>query len=437
MRLQLKFVLFNTFSKVLIVVAFWLLLPTFIDNIASIHMDKKLVGKMEKMKKLIQKGGINQIKDEEDCSYGDYNLLKDEYITVEPYPSQLDTFNIKDGHHSFEGEKLPYRVLNTTLVYEGQIYMMEIGEGLTSMHLLIKILKKYTFEWMSLFIFLTLLLDLTFSRFLLAPLNRIINKKLKETRHPSNFDFSLSKSSTKDFKYLEESINEMMHKIQNAFNIEKEFITNVSHELLTPISILQSKIETLVSDPNTSEEVSLKLLDSQKTLIRLNKIIKTLLLISKIENEQYIKEEKVDLKVLINEVIEEIEERLTEKNITITQNWEDDFVFSKGNKSLLFTMFFNLISNAIKYNKPDGKIIINGYSQKKNFVVEITDTGVGIEKSNIPHVFERFKRFDNRGIEGYGLGLPIVKTISLFHDINIEVNSDVNRGSTFRLFFKE
>src|ERR1035437_7549357 len=102
MRLQLKFALFNTFSKMLIVVAFWLLLPTFIDNIASIHMDKKLVGKMEKMKKLIQKGGINQIKDEEDCSYGDYNLLKDEYITVEPYPNQLDTFNIKDGHHSFE-----------------------------------------------------------------------------------------------------------------------------------------------------------------------------------------------------------------------------------------------------------------------------------------------------------------------------------------------
>ena len=266
MRLQLKFALFNTFTKMLIVIAFWLLLPTFIDNIASIHMDKKLVGKMEKMKKLIQKGGVNQIKDEEDCSYGDYNLLKDEYITLEPYKIILDTFSIKDGHHNFEGETLPYRVLNTTVVYDNQIYMLEIGEGFTSMNLLIKILKKYTFEWMSLFIFLTLLLDLTFSRFLLAPLNRIINKKLKETRHPSSFDFSLSKTSTKDFKYLEESINEMMHKIQNAFTIEKEFITNVSHELLTPISILQSKIETIISDPNTSEEVSMKLLNSQKTL---------------------------------------------------------------------------------------------------------------------------------------------------------------------------
>src|SRR5258708_8423471 len=118
MRLQLKFALFNTFSKMLIVAAFWLLLPTFIDNIASIHLDQKLVGKMQKMKKLIQKGGINQIKDEEDCSYGDYNLLKDEYITVNPYANQLDTFHIQDGHHSFDGEDLLYLVLTTTLAYE-------------------------------------------------------------------------------------------------------------------------------------------------------------------------------------------------------------------------------------------------------------------------------------------------------------------------------
>jgi signal transduction histidine kinase len=290
---------------------------------------------------------------------------------------------------------------------------------------------------MAVFLIITLLLDVSFTRFLMMPLNRIINKKLKMTKHPSSFDFTISKTNTTDFKYLEESINDMMHKIQNAFNIEKEFIMNVSHELLTPITILQSKFENILADENTPPEVVEKLLESQKTLARLNKIIKTLLLISKIENEQYLKEDAVNLKELITEVIEEIEERLTEKNIILNMQLKEDFVYKNCNKSLLFTMFFNLINNAIKYNKPNGSININGHKEGDKFILEITDTGLGMDKDNIQHIFERFKRFDNKGIEGYGLGLPIVKTILLFHDIDIQVTSDKDVGSTFILFFRQ
>jgi signal transduction histidine kinase len=212
---------------------------------------------------------------------------------------------------------------------------------------------------------------------------------------------------------------------------------NVSHELLTPITILQSKFENILADENTPQEVSYKLLESQKTLARLNKIIKTLLLISKIENEQYLKEDAVNLKELITEVIEEIEERLTEKNITLNMQLKEDFVYKNCNKSLLFTMFFNLINNAIKYNKPNGSININGHKEGDKFILEITDTGLGMDEDNIQHIFERFKRFDNKGVEGYGLGLPIVKTIMLFHDIDIQVTSDKNIGSTFKLFFRQ
>ncbi len=437
MRLLLKFTLFNTFSKILIVGALFLFLPTIINKVVYEHIDTRIIGKMNKYLKIIKKDGIKELKDDEDCAYGNYNLLKEEYIEVNATDKQMGNYTIENGERNFEGELLPYRILTRTFVYDNQIYLMEIGEGLSVMNLLLKTLKNYTLKLMTVFLIISLLLDVSFTRFLMRPLNRIINKKLKQTKHPTTFDFSISKTNTLDFKYLEESINDMMHKIQNAFNIEKEFIMNVSHELLTPITILQSKFENILADENTPADVSEKLMESQKTLNRLNKIIKTLLLISKIENEQYIKEDSVHLKELIYEVIEEIEERLTEKNISIDLKFQEDFICKNCNKSLLFTMFFNLINNAIKYNKPDGKIIIKGYKSGEYFILEITDTGVGIDKENIEHIFERFKRFDIKGIEGYGLGLPIVKTVLLFHDINIQVTSEKNIGSTFKLFFKQ
>ncbi len=435
MKLLLKFTLFNTFSKMLIVAALFLFLPTIINKVVYEHIDNRIIGKMEKYLKIIKTGGIKEIKDDENCSYGNYNLLKEEYILVCSTEKQMGNYNIDNGIRNFEGEMLPYRILNRTFVYDNQIYLMEIGEGLTAINLLLNTLKAYTFKLMAVFLLITLLLDVTFTRFLLMPLNRIIKRKLEQTKHPSSFDFSVIKTNTTDFKYLEESINEMMHKIQNAFNIEKEFIMNVSHELLTPITILQSKFENILADENTPPDVSEKLLESQKTLARLNKIIKTLLLISKIENEQYLKEDSVNIKEIIYEVIEEIEERLTEKNISIDLKLNDEFVYQHCNRSLLFTMFFNLINNAIKYNKPNGKISIKSYPENSNFIVEITDTGVGMESSNIEHIFERFKRFETKGVEGYGLGLPIVKTILLFHNIDILVTSEKGVGSTFRLSF--
>ena len=437
MRLLLKFTLFNTFSKMLIIGGLFIFLPTIINKVVYEHIDTRIIGKMEKYIKIIKKDGIKELKDDEDCAYGNVNLLKEEYIDIIATEKQMGNYTIENGVRNFEGELLPYRILTRTFVYDNQIYLMEIGEGLSVINLLLKTLKSFTLKLMAVFLFITLLLDVTFTRILLLPLNRTINKKLKQTKHPSTFDFSISKTNTKDFRYLEENINDMMHKIQNAFNIEKEFIMNVSHELLTPITILQSKFENILADENTPQEVSYKLLESQKTLARLNKIIKTLLLISKIENEQYLKEDAVNLKELITEVIEEIEERLTEKNITLNMQLKEDFVYKNCNKSLLFTMFFNLINNAIKYNKPNGSININGHKEGDKFILEITDTGLGMDEDNIQHIFERFKRFDNKGVEGYGLGLPIVKTIMLFHDIDIQVTSDKNIGSTFKLFFRQ
>jgi signal transduction histidine kinase len=160
------------------------------------------------------------------------------------------------------------------------------------------------------------------------------------------------------------------------------------------------------------------------------------LLISQIENEQFLKEDNVPVAALIQEVYDEISIRLQEKNISCTIDVPAEWVLGQVNKFLLFNLFFNLINNAIKYNKEGGEINITGRIENKLCVVEIADTGIGISAEQLPQIFNRFKKFTRSLLqESFGLGLPIVKSIAEFHKIKIEVSSDEGVGSTFKLIF--
>jgi two-component system sensor histidine kinase ArlS len=264
-----------------------------------------------------------------------------------------------------------------------------------------------------------------------------IEAKLKGIRTPEKFDYTLVKTNTTDFRYLDRTIRNMMRKIRNTFYIEKEFIANVSHELLTPVSILQTRLENMLEAGNLDEETETKVIESQKTLGRLKQIVRSLLLISQIENNQPPKEDRVDIPELLKEVKSEIEVRLVEKSITLDLELHDDFVFAPANRSLLYTLFFNLINNAIKYNRQNGWIIVTTEKTKNGYLVHIRDTGKGIAHENLKSIFQRFKKFNNsESGESYGLGLAMVKTIADFHDAEINVESKPNEGSTFTVAFK-
>ena len=104
------------------------------------------------------------------------------------------------------------------------------------------------------------------------------------------------------------------------------------------------------------------------------------------------------------------------------------------NKFLLFNLFFNLINNAIKYNREGGTITVEALKENDRFVVNITDTGIGISQEDLPFIFNRFKKLrQSLQQDSFGLGLPIVKSIADFHHIKIEVESEKNVGSTFKL----
>ncbi len=439
MTIQVKFAVYNAVSKALIILAFIALLPLLVERIVYDHIDKRLTARSERVLLTVKKGSIADIVREQDCSFESYNILKEEFVAIYPIiDSRLmeQGTQIKNETWSIEGEQMQHRIIKRPFLYDNQMYELNIGEGIGTINELRSIIQKFLLFMMLAVILVSLFIDLGFVRLLLKPLNKIISTKLLPVPSPTSFDFRPISSTTSEFNQLDSRINEMMHKLKDTFQIEKEFISNVSHELQTPISIIQNRVENIMIEGNVSDEVMIKLTDSQRTLNRMSRIIKALLLISKIENDQYLKQEHVQMNALLDEVLEEIEERLNEREIKLYKHFYEDYSFGPCNKTLLFTMFMNLVNNAIKYNRPGGSLMITTRKVEGKFHVEIKDTGIGMEKVELPSIFDRFKRLNKSKADGYGLGLPIVKTIAGFHQIEVLVDSEPDVGTVFTLKFK-
>ena len=438
MKLQVKLALYNTLSKVLIILGIGLFLPKVIEQIVYNHIDKRLEARLEKMMRMIQIGGLDEIALDQDCSFESYSVFKEEYVAISPlaiFPHDFGDHTLVNTERIIEKEVIKHRVLAQAFIYDNQLYTIEIGEGLSTIDQLTLTIRKFSFRIMLAVILLFVFLDFGFVQILLRPFHRIVKGKLKEIKHPEKFDPRPVHTSTTEFKQLDNAIDEMMIKIQETFRVEREFITNVSHELLTPTSILKNRIENIMNEPGVPDEVLTQLAESQRTLSRLTRIVKALLYISKIENAQYIKNEKSGIKVLVDEVIEELSDRIEQRKINLAIEITDQELGSI-NLSLIHTLLFNLLSNAIKYNKEGGNIRIKGNVEQNKYILSISDTGVGILPENIPYIFDRFKRFRPEDDMSYGLGLPIVKTIADFHEIKIAVESVKDLGCKFTLAFQ-
>ncbi|MDN3550579.1 sensor histidine kinase [Mucilaginibacter aquaedulcis] len=436
MRLRTKLTLFNAISKLVIVVLFVLLVPVLIRNISSNYVDSKLIKQKNKLLQIVKSRGIETYIENGE-GYGSYLPLKEEYISLEDVDPDYFSDTIKRGKRSFsEGDTLEYRILSHTFKVKNKNYLLEIGKSVDTLDETSVPLQNIAFQVLLGMILLTILADQFYSNYVLKPLRLIIKTKLVGQKFPNFNSYRKVRTTTTDFEYLDISIHKMVETIADKFQKEREFISNASHELMTPISILQSKIENMFEEEDINDELKVRLIEMQKILNRLKSITKTLLLISQIENEQFLKEDKVSVTDVLQDVYDEISIRLQEKDISyemdVPQNWQ----FININKFLLFNLFFNLINNAIKYNNEGGYIKITATAGHNNFIISITDNGIGIPAEALPFIFNRFKKFrQSLQQDSFGLGLPIVKSIAAFHDIEVEVISEKDKGSTFKLIF--
>jgi len=437
MRLELKLALIGALSKIVIFFVLLILVQQVIDKQALQHTDRDLVKMKEKTMAIVAKIGIKSFLDiEKDSVYASYNMLKDEYITID-----LDTIKgsgkilFSSEARIIEDEEFDFRILNYSFTVYNQNYILEIGKNIQLINALNRTMKSISISIILLVLLSTIIFDIGINKYLLYPLNRMIIPKLKTITNPETFVYSELHSSTSDFVYLNNALNELMHKVTAILKNQQKFTADVSHELFTPISIMQSKLENLLTSPNLPEQFVNNVMDQQHNLNRLQQIIKALLLIARIENDQFSKNETVVVCEVVDEIIQNIEDRAEMKNITIENRINPGDLLPGVNKSLLYILIFNLVSNAIKYNKDGGWIHISAFMAGNNFSIEIADNGIGIDKDQIEKVFDRFKRADPAAGEGHGLGLSIVSSIVRFHGASIEVKSVKGEGSTFKVLF--
>jgi len=430
LKLKTKLTLFNTISKLVIVTLFVLLLPVLIRNINQNFTDSKLRKQKNELLKIIKTSGVK------DYVYAAYSPLKEEYYNLEEdtITDHFDT--IRTEKRRIEGDTIQYRILSYNFPVAKKNYLLEIGISQDTVNERSAPLQSVAFVILVGMIILTIVADQLYSEYVLRPLGLIIKTKLIGQKFPNFSTYKKVETSTEDFQYLDISIHKMIRTIESTFQKEREFISNASHELMTPISILQSKIENMFESEDVSDEMRVRLLELQRILYRLKSITKTLLLISQIENDQFLREDSVSIGALLQEVYDEISIRLQDKNITCTISVIEDWTLVKINKFLLYNLFFNLINNSIKYNKEGGEIKVEATREDNAYVVNITDTGIGISAEDLPYIFNRFKKLrQSLQQESFGLGLPIVRSIADFHHIRIDVKSEKGVGSTFKLTF--
>jgi signal transduction histidine kinase len=271
----------------------------------------------------------------------------------------------------------------------------------------------------------------------IKPINTIIETSNSITK--DNLKTRISLPVNRDELYvLSKTINSLLDRIENTLEREKQFTSDASHELRTPLTIIKGTLEVLIRKPRDNKEYEEKINFCISEVDRLNTLVDQLLLLARFENKDPdFKTEKVYLNALILDTISRHSNTIQSKKIHLSTKFQKDYCLNTDSY-LLTIIFNNLISNALKYSKQDSKLDIIVTDVANGVECQIIDYGIGIPSEDIQKVFDQFFRSHvelHPEIKGIGLGLSIVKKISLLLDIPISVSSKLNEGTTVTLVF--
>lgn len=280
-----------------------------------------------------------------------------------------------------------------------------------------------------------------------AVIAKFVSKKIVEPLNKINLENPEDTNVYQELKPFTHRISEENFEKAQREELRQQFSANVSHELKTPLTSISGFAEILKNggtDEQTTKDFANTIYEETQRMISLvNDIIK----LSKLDEKSISQEkEEINLAELSKEVITPLLPVAEKKNVKIDLEAENQ-VFINGVRSVIFEMIYNLVENAIKYNKNDGKVIVkiskiseNPSSKKQNVVLSVSDTGIGIPKNEQERIFERFYRIDkSRSKEsgGTGLGLSIVKHGAKYHNAKVTLSSQEGKGSTFTIYFED
>lgn len=272
-------------------------------------------------------------------------------------------------------------------------------------------------------------------RFLIKkPLEKILDAAHRVTK--GDFSIKIPYANPKyfhnEFDIIIEDLNIMIDELSTIETLKTDFISNVSHEIKTPLAAIQN-YATLLQDPSLTEDERIKysrnLFDVSK---RMEGLISNILKLNKLENQQIILSKKqYNLTEQLCSCMLVFEEEWEKRNLIIETDLQDDVIINCDSE-LLEIVWNNILSNAVKFNKPAGTILLRLTTTPDNAVVVISDTGCGIDEEKINHIFDKFYQCDSsHSTRGNGLGLALVKRIVDMVGADIAVTSKKDAGTTF------
>lgn len=264
----------------------------------------------------------------------------------------------------------------------------------------------------------------------LKPLRKL-SQQAEKIDQDSISDIRLSEDTVKEFRQLSISVNLMLDRLSESFATQRQFSGNAAHELRTPLAIMQTKLELFAAEHKNLEGDTAELVRSQaEQLDRLSRLVHTLLEMSNLSSAP--RSERIELAPLVEEIITDLTPLASQNDITMEQDCDN--VVITGSDALIYRLVFNLIENAVKYNRRGGSVSVSVHKENSDVVVRVSDTGCGIPEEYRESIFQPFFRVDksrSRQMGGVGLGLALVHEIAVLHGGSVRAEPGNKVGTVF------
>ncbi len=267
----------------------------------------------------------------------------------------------------------------------------------------------------------------------LKPLKRF-TAKAERVQMQSLAEITLSEDEAVEFSRLSRAVNQMLRRLNQAFDAQRQFVGNAAHELRTPLTLIQARLDLYMSTehenscPETAETIAML----REQTERLSKMVRTLLDMSDLKAVP--RNDQIQLAPMIEEVLADLSPLAEKSGVALSQAGEDLWI--TGSDVLVYRAIFNLVENGVKYNHPGGSVCVAASRRNREAVIEVKDTGCGIPESFRESVFQPFFRVDksrSREKGGVGLGLSLVWEIAHLHGGNVRIRESGESGTVIEL----
>lgn len=359
--------------------------------------------------------------------------LKNSQLQYGMYVKENQIFNAQLNDKAVRQIKIPLYYQNKKTGY------MQVAVSVESASYILKVLDNILLISFPIILAILFITARFFAGKSIKPIENVIQTSNLISK--DNLSARITLPQNKDEIYiLSQTINNLLNRIEDTIEREKQFTSDASHELRTPLAVVKGTLEVLVRKPRNTEEYNEKINYCITEINRINSLVDQLLLLARLENQkQSLKINPVSLNTVISESLARFNQKIISKNIKIEENYTDDFIV-ETDAYFLSIIVNNLISNALKYSTENQKVTLSITTTENNkTVLQITDNGIGIPKDELNKIFNSFYRTSHStemaNTKGTGLGLSIVKRLCTILNIDIKVYSKLNQETRFSLYF--